>query len=143
NRKIFVIEEAIKKHKPDKNDPIDVLAKVGGLDIAGLVGMFIGAMECRLPIIIDGFISSVAALIAIKINENTKDYMFASHVSKEPAGRMLLEELKLPYYIDADMCLGEGTGAVLLFNILDMAVGVFKTMADFEEAKVDAYVPLD
>jgi len=112
NKKIKVIEDAIALHKPDKNDPIDVLSKVGGFDIAGMTGLFLGGAFAGIPVLIDGFISSVAALLAISICSEAKNYIFATHISNESAGRMLIENLGLPYLLDCNMCLGEGTGAV-------------------------------
>ncbi len=142
DRKIQVIEEAIQLHKPDLNDPIDLLSKVGGLDIAGLTGVFLGGGIYRLPILIDGFISSVAALTAVRICEDAKNYMFATHISKEPASRMLIEALGLPHLVDLHMCLGEGTGAVMTFPIFDMALSVYHRMSSFEEAQIETYQKL-
>jgi nicotinate-nucleotide--dimethylbenzimidazole phosphoribosyltransferase len=141
-RKIKVIKEAILLHNPDKADILDVLSKVGGFDIGGLVGVFLGGATYRIPIVIDGFISAVAALMAVKMNPLVKDYLLPSHVSKEPAAHLILEELGLEPFITCDMCLGEGTGAVALFPILDMAVNVYQEMSTFEQIQVDAYQPL-
>lgn len=141
-RKIEVIKEAILLHNPDKRDAIDVLSKVGGFDIGGLVGIFIGGAINHIPIVMDGFISAVAALTAIRINPLVKDYILPSHVSKEPAAGLILKELGLEQFITCDMCLGEGTGAVAIFPILDMAVDVYKKMSTFEQIKVEAYQPL-
>lgn len=138
-RKINVIKEAIKLHKPDKNDPLDVLAKVGGLDIAGLTGVFIGGAAYRLPIVIDGFISAVAALIAVKIEPLVKEYILPSHVSKEPAGEIILNELGMTPFINCGMFLGEGTGAVAIFPILQMASDVYSEMSTFSETKIEEY----
>lgn len=142
DRKIHIIEEAIRLHQPDDKDPIDVLAKVGGLDIAGLVGIFLGGGIHRTPVLIDGFISSVAALIATRLCPEAKSYMFATHISKEPAGRLLIEALELPYLVDLHMCLGEGTGAVMTFPIFDLALSVYQNMSSFEEVHIDAYQKL-
>jgi nicotinate-nucleotide--dimethylbenzimidazole phosphoribosyltransferase len=141
-RKIHVIEEALRMHKPNANDPIDVLSKVGGLDIAALAGVYLGGGIHRIPILIDGFISSVAALIAVKLCPIAKDYMFATHISKEPAGMIMIEELGLPHFLDLDMCVGEGTGAAIAFNIFDMAIAVYNNMSDFGEMSIESYVPL-
>lgn len=142
-RKIKVIKEAILLHNPDKENMIDVLSKVGGFDIGGLVGVFLGGAVYRIPVVIDGFISAVAALMAVKINPLVKDYLLPSHVSKEPASHLILKELNLEPFITCDMCLGEGTGAVALFPILDMAVKVYQEMSTFEQIQVDAYQPLN
>jgi len=131
-RKIEVIKKAIEINKPDKNDAIDVLAKVGGFDIAAIAGIFIGGALCRIPIIVDGFISAVGAVIAKKIAPLSQGYMIASHISKEPAGGIVLNELGLSPVISADMCLGEGTGAVALFPLIDMAYAVYSKMYTFQ-----------
>lgn len=141
-RKIDVIKESIKLNKPDRNDPIDVLAKVGGYDIAGLTGVFIGGAVYNLPIVIDGFISAVAALVASRIAPKTIQYMLPSHVSKEPAGKMLLDALRLKPFITCEMCLGEGSGAVALLPILDMACAVYNKMSSFNDIGIEEYKPL-
>ncbi len=138
-RKIEVIKEGIAYNKPNKNDPIDVLAKVGGYDIAGLCGVFLGGAIYGVPVLIDGFISSVAALMAIKLCDGVRDYVFATHISNEPAGKMLLEELKLPHIIDGNMRLGEGTGAVMCYPFFDVALKVYNNMSSFEEIEVEQY----
>lgn len=131
-KKINVIKKAIEINKPRKNNPMDVLMKVGGLDIAGLVGVFIGGAAYSVPIVIDGFISAVSAALAIKIRKSIKDYIIASHVSMEPASGIVLEKLGLSPIITANMNLGEGTGAVALFPLLDMAYGVYSKMHTFQ-----------
>ena len=141
-RKIQVIKHSIKLNSPDSNDPIDVLSKVGGYDIAGLVGVFIGGAVYNIPIVIDGFISAVAALVASKIEPKTIEYMLPSHVSKEPAGKMLLEALDLKPFITCEMCLGEGSGAVALLPILDMACTVYNKMSSFNDIGIEQYKPL-
>lgn len=142
NRKIRAIERAIEKHQPDKEDILDVLSKVGGLDIAGMTGAFLGGAIYHIPVLIDGFISSAAALCAVRMVPETADYILASHCSGEPAGRMVLEELKLPYLIDAKMSLGEGSGAVAAIPLLEMGVNVYRKMSTFEEIKVEQYEEL-
>lgn len=142
-KKIQVIRHAIALHHPDPSDPVDVLAKVGGFDIAGIAGTFLAGAAHHIPVVIDGFISAVAALIAVRLAPEASGYILASHVSKEPAARMLLEELKKPAVLHGEMCLGEGTGAVMLFPILDMALAVYHGMATFESTHIEAYVPLD
>lgn len=142
NRKIRAIERAIEKHQPDKEDVLDVLSKVGGLDIAGMTGAFLGGAIYHIPVLIDGFISSAAALCAVRMVPETADYILASHCSGEPAGRMVLEELKLPYLIDAKMSLGEGSGAVAAIPLLEMGVNVYRKMSTFEEIKVEQYKEL-
>lgn len=141
-KKISVIRDAIALHKPKKEDPIDVLAKVGGLDIAGMAGVFLGGAACRIPVVADGFISCVAALCAIRICPAVKDYVITSHKSKEPATMMILEALDIPVFLDCDMCLGEGTGAVTIYPILDMALAVYGGMCTFSDNQMENYVPL-
>ncbi|MFI3325630.1 MAG: nicotinate-nucleotide--dimethylbenzimidazole phosphoribosyltransferase [Clostridia bacterium] len=141
--KISVIKNALEMHKPDTNDMIDVLSKIGGLDIAGLVGVFIGGAVYRVPVVIDGFISSVAALVAVKIAPQVKDFIFASHVSKEPAGQMVLDALGLEAMLHLDMCLGEGTGAVMAFHVFETANTVYNQMSNFEEINVEKYQVLE
>lgn len=141
-KKISVIRDAIALHKPKKEDPIDVLAKVGGLDIAGMAGVFLGGAACRIPVVADGFISCVAALCAIRICPAVKDYVITSHKSKEPATVVILEALDIPVFLDCDMCLGEGTGAVTIYPILDMALAVYGGMCTFSDNQMENYVPL-
>lgn len=138
-KKIDAIERAIALNKPDKNDALDVLSKVGGLDIAAIAGMFIGGAAYRIPIMIDGFISAAAALAAVRLCPNAHDFMIASHISKEPAGRMVLEALDLEHYIDCGMFLGEGTGAVAAMPLLDMAYAVYSKMSNFDEFGHESY----
>lgn len=138
-KKIRVIENAIAKYQPDAEDVLDVLAKVGGLDIAGLVGVYLGGAVYGIPIVIDGFISSVAALCAYKIKKETVDYMLSSHVSKEPAGKMVLDALGLSPLLTCDMCLGEGSGAVAVMPLLEMGYQVYRQMGTFEDIKVEQY----
>nr|WP_319490137.1 nicotinate-nucleotide--dimethylbenzimidazole phosphoribosyltransferase [uncultured Caproiciproducens sp.] len=140
-RKIAAIEKAISVNQPDPEDALDVLAKVGGLDIAGLAGVFLGGAAYRIPVLIDGFISSVAALTAARICPKARDYLMASHVSKEPAGAMLLTELGTKPFLMAEMCLGEGTGAVAVLPILDMACAVYNSMSTFEQIEIEEYQP--
>lgn len=141
-RKISAIHRAIERNRPDPADAVDVLAKVGGFDIAGLTGLFLGGAIYRIPIVIDGFISAVAALAAVSICPAVKAYMLASHVSKEPAAQMVLDRLGLSATLHADMCLGEGTGAVVYFQILAMACAVYNGMSTFQEVNIEEYQPL-
>jgi len=140
--KIAVIGDAVALTRPDPEDPLDVLAKVGGFDIAGMAGCFLGCAERRIPCLIDGFISAVAALIAARMCPAAVDCMLASHVSAEPAGQLLLDTLGLRPLITAGMRLGEGTGAVAAMPLLDMAIAVFTTMATFSDIQIEAYRPL-
>lgn len=142
DRKIRVISKAIKINNPDPDDALDVLMRLGGFDIAGLTGIFIGGALHRMPIIIDGIISSVSALIASLICPASISAMLASHVSNEPAGQMLLDALGLRPMITAEMHLGEGTGAVALLPLLDMALAVYNGSSSFSDIGLDAYEEL-
>lgn len=138
-RKIQVIEEGIQLHRPDKRDPIDVLSKVGGFDLAALAGFYIGCGAVGLPAVLDGLITGAAALAAVGLCPEVGGYLLASHISAEPAGAMVLEKLGLRAAIDAGMCLGEGTGAAALFPLLDMAAAVYSRMSSFDDIQVTQY----
>ena len=141
-RKVRAIETAISRNRPDPADGLDVLHKVGGLDIAGLAGVFLGGAIHRIPVLVDGFISSAAALTAAAICPACRDYMLGSHASNEPAGRMVLEALGLRPFLFAEMWLGEGTGAVAVLPLLEMGAAVYQEMCTFEATDIEAYQPL-
>lgn len=141
-RKIQVIEEAIAMHKPDAEDVLDVLSKVGGFDIAGLAGVFLGGALFHIPVVVDGFISAVAALCAVRMVPAAADYMLPSHVSKEPAGQLLLDALNLSPFLTCEMNLGEGSGAVAVMPLLEMGLSVYWRMSTFEEIAIESYQPL-
>ncbi len=136
SHKIAIIERALAQNKPDSTDPIDVLAKVGGLEIAGLVGVIIEAAAHRVPVVVDGFISGAAALVATRIAPTIRDYLFAGHISVERGHHLILERLKLTPLLDLELRLGEGTGAVLATTIIDAALSMHREMATFAEAGV-------
>lgn len=140
-RKIQVIESAIQLHAPGRNDPFAVLQTLGGLDIAGLTGVFLGGALYRVPVLIDGFISAAAALLAARLCPASTQAMLASHLSAEPAARLLLDALALKPMITAGLHLGEGTGAVCAVPMLDMALAVYKNMSTFEQIGMEAYEP--
>lgn len=140
--KIQVITQAVNLHQPDRKEPLDVLSKVGGFDLAALTGFFLGGAAVRLPIVIDGFISGTAALAAMKICPDAVHYMLPSHKSKEPAAGLLLDALGLDACLNCGMSLGEGTGALMLFPLLDTALDVYEKMSTFDEINVEQYVPL-
>ena len=142
-RKIQAIKKAVKLNCPDRKDPLDVLAKVGGLDIAGMAGVFLGGAALRIPVVMDGFISCTAALVAQRICPEAGNYMIASHVSREPAAELILNALGKEAVIHGDMCLGEGSGAVALFPFLDMGAAVYAEMSTFEDIKVEQYEELE
>lgn len=141
-RKIAVIEKSIKINQPNPDDPLDVLHKLGGLDIAGLVGVFLGGAIENIPIVIDGVISAAAAFTAMKFCPPAAEYWIAAHVSKEPAGKIVLSALGKRPLLTCDMCLGEGTGAVAAFPILEMANAVYTQMSTFSEIEIEDYQPL-
>ena len=134
--KVRVIERALELHKPDPRDPIDVLAKVGGFEIGGIAGLILGAAYHRVPVVIDGFISSAGALLAQGLAPSCVDYMFAGHLSKEPGHKFMLQRLGLKPLLNLDLRLGEGTGAALAMNIIEAAAQVIGKMLTFEEAGV-------
>ena len=138
-KKIYAIHQAIQVNQPDPADGIDVLAKVGGFDLAGMAGLFLGGAAEGIPVVIDGIISEAAALAAYVICPNCVNYMIASHLSKEPAAQMILSKLGLDAMLDCEMHLGEGTGALTLFPILDLACVVYNSMSTFEEASIEQY----
>lgn len=138
-KKIQVIKQGIEKNQPDRSDGIDVLAKVGGFDLAGLAGLMIGGAIYRIPVVLDGFISGAAALAAAAVCPRVTDFLLASHVSAEPAGKMVLDALSLKPVIYGEMCLGEGTGAATFFPLLDMAQMVYCRMSTFQEIDVKEY----
>ena len=140
-RKRDAIRRAIVVNKPDPLDPFDVLQKLGGFDIAGLVGLYIGAAMERIPILIDGLPSSVAALVASRLVPNCVTAMLASHCSKEPVAQAILDELGLSAILFADMKLGEGTGAVCMLPLLDMALAVYHGSVSFSETGIAQYTP--
>ncbi len=134
--KIEVIKRAVEVNRPDPSDPIDVLAKVGGFEIAGLAGVMLGAAAHRIPVVIDGFISGAAALIATALSPELKDYLIAAHVSAETGHRLLLKHLGLEPLLDLGMRLGEGTGAALGIFLAEAATRILGEMATFSEASV-------
>lgn len=135
-RKIKVIEEAIRVNIPNKKDPIDVLAKVGGFEIGGMAGVMLAAASRRIPVVIDGFVSGAAALIAYEIAPAVKEYMIAAHRSVERGHSVVLDYIGLKPLLDLDMRLGEGTGAALGISIVEAACKILNEMATFEDAGV-------
>jgi nicotinate-nucleotide--dimethylbenzimidazole phosphoribosyltransferase len=131
-----VVKKALEVNMPNAEDALDVLAKVGGLEIAGLVGVILGAAKNRCPVVVDGFISSAAALVASRLAPLSASYMLASHLSHEQGHAKLLEAMGLGAMLQMDMRLGEGTGAVLCFNLIDAAGKIMKEMATFDSAGV-------
>ncbi len=135
-RKIQAIERGIQVNQPDPSDPLDVLAKVGGLEIAGLAGVILGGAAHRLPVVIDGFISGAAALVAARLCPALVPYMIASHQSVEVGHRVLLQQLGLRPLLNLEMRLGEGTGGAIAMHLIDDALAIQSEMATFAEAGV-------
>ncbi len=135
-RKVSVIDRAIAVNRPDAGDPMDVLTKLGGLEIAALVGVMLGAAGRRVPVVLDGFISGAAALIATALEPALAGSLLASHQSVEPGHRLALDRLGLVPVLDLGLRLGEGTGAALAIGLLDAAVKILNEMATFGEAGV-------
>lgn len=142
-KKIQAIQRGIVLHNPDPKDPIDVLAKVGGLDIAGMVGLYLGGAWMRTPVLMDGFISCVAALIAVRLCPNVDGYLVPSHMSKEPASQKIMAAIGKEPMLHANMCMGEGTGAAAVFPLLDLAVKIYTTMSTFEDVNLEQYEHFD
>ncbi len=134
--KIRVIEKALELHKPDPEDPIDVLSKVGGLEIGGLAGLVLGAAAKGIPVICDGFISTAGALIACELCPAAKNYLFASHKSVEVGHTFMHERMGLDPLIDLEFRLGEGTGAAVCMELLDLATRILADIKTFEEVGI-------
>jgi nicotinate-nucleotide--dimethylbenzimidazole phosphoribosyltransferase len=134
--KIAVIQDCIAKNKPDPKDSIDVLAKVGGAEIGGIAGLILGAASERIPVIVDGFISTAGAMIAFGIEPKTADYMFAGHSSVEIGQKAMLGKMGLSPILDLNLRLGEGTGAALAMMMIEAGTKIYREMATFGEAGV-------
>jgi nicotinate-nucleotide--dimethylbenzimidazole phosphoribosyltransferase len=134
--KVDVIKRALAVNKPEPAKPLDVLAKVGGFEIGGLAGVMLGAAAKHIPIVIDGFISGAAALIAVALAPQLKDYIIAAHVSAEAGHAAMLKHMGLKPLLNLDMRLGEGTGAALGIFLVEAAVRTLNEMATFAEAGV-------
>lgn len=132
-----VIKKAIEINSPNKKDPIDVISKVGGFDLAGMVGVFLGAAYYKLPVVIDGFISAVAALVATKLCSYVKDYLISSHLSKEIGYNIAMKDMGLEPMLNLDMRLGEGSGCPIAFSVVSYACAMMNNMATFDEAEIN------
>lgn len=142
SRKIDAVKRAIAVNQPDSSDPFDLLSKLGGFDIAGMTGLFLGGAECGIPVVIDGVISAVAACLAEMAAPGCRDFMLPSHVSNEPAAPLLLEKLGLKAPITAGLHLGEGTGGVMLLPLLDGALAVYNGAHSFDDMDLERYKEL-
>ncbi len=134
--KIRVIHGGLKLNKPNPEDPLDVLIKVGGLEIAGIAGLVLGCAANRIPVVVDGFISTAGALIASEIHPDVKEYLFAAHESVEIGHRFMLERMGAEPMLNLQMRLGEGTGAALAMGLIEAGVKILNEMATFAEAGV-------
>lgn len=137
--KIEVIRQGLKKHDCDRGDTLSVLSSVGGLDIAGLCGVYIGGAVYHLPVVMDGVISAVAALAAERLVPGTKEFVIPSHQSREPAAELMMKELGVKPLLHAGLALGEGTGAVLMFGMLDIVQGLYENKTTFADIEVEPY----
>jgi nicotinate-nucleotide--dimethylbenzimidazole phosphoribosyltransferase len=140
-RKVDVVRRGLEVNRPDPSDAVDVLAKVGGFEIAGLAGVALGAAAARVPVVVDGFIASVAALAAVRLAPNAAGYLIASHRSVEAGHRLVLKALGKVPFLDLDLRLGEGTGAALAMLLVDAALAISAEMATFESAGVSDAAP--
>lgn len=140
-RKVRVIEQALALHRPDPEDALDCLSAVGGLEIGCLAGITLAAAQHRVPVVLDGFITTSAALVACRIAPEAAGYLIASHRSVEPGHRVLLEDLGLVPLLDLQLRLGEGTGAALGFSLVESALRLLAEMATFDEAGVSEKTP--
>ena len=134
--KTRVVEKALAANRPGSDDPVGALAGVGGLEIGAMAGVILGGAMERVPVVIDGFISGAAALLAERICPGARNFMFASHLSEEPGHKAALDELGLEPFINLNMRLGEGTGAALAMPVIEVALKLLNEMATFDEAGV-------
>ena len=141
-RKISAVKRALDINRPDPDNALDILSKIGGYDIGAMTGLFLGGAYYHVPIVADGMISAAAAALAIKFNKLSREYMLCSHTSSEPAAAMLLEYIGLKAPICAGLHLGEGTGGVLLLPLIDAAMAVYNSSHLFEALSIEQYKEL-
>ncbi|MDR2522547.1 MAG: nicotinate-nucleotide--dimethylbenzimidazole phosphoribosyltransferase [Synergistaceae bacterium] len=137
-KKKRVVAEALQNHEPDPCDALDILTKVGGLDIAGMAGVFLGAARYRLPVVIDGVISAAAALLATLIAPEAREYMIPSHISQEPGYALAARHLGLTPYLNLGMRLGEGTGCPIMMQVVDDALALMNSMNTFDGVSLES-----
>ncbi|MCK4282872.1 MAG: nicotinate-nucleotide--dimethylbenzimidazole phosphoribosyltransferase, partial [Candidatus Brocadiae bacterium] len=140
-RKMEVIERVISVNRERLGDPLTALAAVGGMEIAGICGLVLGAAACRVPVVVDGFISSAGALVACRMCKPVKEYLFFSHCSGEAGHRVFFNRFGVEPLLDLGMRLGEGTGAALAMSLIEAAVKIYNEMATFDSARVDRKTP--
>lgn len=141
-RKISAVRRAIETNVLDKSKPIELLSKLGGFDIAGMVGLYLGGAVYRMPIVIDGVVSAVAAALAVCVKPECRDFMLASHISAEPSGKALLDFIGVTAPITAEMHLGEGTGGIMLLRMLEGVEDVYTKAHHFVQSGIDPYKEL-
>jgi nicotinate-nucleotide--dimethylbenzimidazole phosphoribosyltransferase len=134
--KTKVLQESLLRHKPDPNNALDVLAKVGGFEIGAIAGLILGAASRRIPVVVDGFISGAGAMIATRLEPACRDYLFFSHLSRERGHKRMMEFFDARPILDLDLCLGEGTGAAIAMDVINAAVRIYNEMATFESASI-------
>jgi nicotinate-nucleotide--dimethylbenzimidazole phosphoribosyltransferase len=137
DRKIAAVDRGLAINRPDANDIFDVLTKVGGLEIAAITGLILGATSLRIPMVLDGFVAGAAALLAQGFSQHVRDILIASHLSAERSHRKMLDELNLTPVLDLSLRLGEGTGACILMGLIEVAVKIMSEMATFKSAGVE------
>src|SRR5207249_8618042 len=135
-RKVAAIERGLKLNRPDPGDPLDILTKVGGFEIGAMTGVMLGAAACRVPLILDGYISAAAALLAVRMSPHVREMLIASHLSAENGHRAMLDELRLIPFFDLGMRLGDGTAACIAMGLAEAAVKIMREMATFDSAGV-------
>ena len=138
-RKIAAVRKAVEINRPDPRDPMDVLAKVGGFEIAGMTGAFLGGARYGMPVVLDGTICAAAALAAVRICPEAREFMLPSHIGHEPMAQAQMDALGMLPAIAADLALGEGTGGILLLPLLDLALRVYHGPHTFDSMGMDAY----
>lgn len=136
DNKYKAVADGIRLRNPNKDDPIDVLAKVGGYDIGGIAGVFLACGKHKIPGVVDGIISAAGALLAYKLNPNISHYLFGSHIAMEKGAKVALDEMGIKGYLDCSMRLGEGSGCPLLFQIMDSSIYCMNHMTKFEETDI-------
>lgn len=135
-KKVAAIEKGLSVNRPDSADPLDVLAKVGGLEIGAIAGLILGAVAHRIPVVLDGYISTAAAFLSYRWSPAVREFLFAAHLSAEQGHRLMLEEMRLSPLLDLGMRLGEGTGAAVAMGLIEAGVKIVREMATFETAAV-------
>jgi nicotinate-nucleotide--dimethylbenzimidazole phosphoribosyltransferase len=136
-RKIAAVERGLASNRPRRDDPLDILAKVGGFEIGAMTGVFLAAAAHRIPVMLDGYIAGAAALLAARLNDNVRHFFIASHLSAENGHRTMLDQLGLTPVFDLAMRLGEGTGACIAMGLAEAAVKIMREMATFDSAGIE------